>query len=90
MLKELAKSFSDAHLVILPDIFYARDPIEETKGISSEKLTKEIDAQGKAALYLSSFDEVLNFLKGKAEKGSVLITMGAGNVDEIARSFLAT
>ena len=89
MLKELAKSFSDAHLVILPDIYYARDAVEETKNISSQNLAKEIDAQGKAALYMESFGEILKFLKERTEKGSVLLTMGAGNVGEIAHSFLS-
>ena len=86
-MKDFAKSFGDAHLVLLPEIYAARDS-EADKKTSSAELAKLLDENGKAALFLPTFDEVLAFLKDKATPDVVLVTMGAGNVDEVARRFL--
>ncbi len=86
-LKEFSKSFGDAHLVLLPEIYAARDS-DADKKTSSADLAKLLDENGKAALFLPTFDEVLTFLKEKATPDVVLITMGAGNVDEVAKRFL--
>jgi UDP-N-acetylmuramate--alanine ligase len=86
-MKEFAKSFADAHLVLLPEIYAARDK-DEDKKTSSAELAKLLDENGKAALFLPTFDEVLKFLKEKAAPDVVVVTMGAGNVDEVARRFL--
>jgi UDP-N-acetylmuramate--alanine ligase len=85
-LKDFAKSFADANLVLLPDIYAARD--ESTKGVSSADLAKLLDQNGKAALYLPKFDDVVAFLREKATPDCLIVTMGAGNVDEVARRFL--
>jgi UDP-N-acetylmuramate--alanine ligase len=87
-LKEFSRSFGEANLIILTDIFSARDPQVEMKRISSEDLASQLDLQGKAALYLPTFDKVISFVKSKIEPGSVLVTLGAGNVGEIGRRFL--
>jgi UDP-N-acetylmuramate--alanine ligase len=86
-LKEFAKSFGDAHLVLLPEIYASRDR-DEDKKVSSADLAKLLDENGKAALFLPTFDEVVAFLKDKAAPDVVVVTMGAGNVDEVARRFL--
>lgn len=88
LLKEFAASFADAHLVLLPDIFYARDDASETKRVSSADLASALDGVGKAALYLPKFDDILAFVGKKVEPGTVLLTIGAGNVHEIAECFL--
>lgn len=86
-LKEFAKSFGDANLVLLPEIYEARD--DDSKPISSADLAKLLDQNGKAALFLPKFEQVVEFLKEKATPDCVVVTMGAGNVDEVARQFLA-
>lgn len=87
LLKEFAKAFSGASLVLLPEIYEARD--DDPRPISSADLAKLLDQNGKAALFLPTFDRVVEFLKEKATRDCVVLTMGAGNVDEIARRFLA-
>jgi UDP-N-acetylmuramate--alanine ligase len=88
LLKEFSKSFSDANVVLLPEIYEARDANGSAK-VSSADLAKAIAEQGKAALFLPTFDEVLAFLKDKVTPDCLVLTMGAGNVDTIARRFLA-
>jgi UDP-N-acetylmuramate--alanine ligase len=86
-LKEFARSFADAHLVLLPEIYEAR-PAEGERKISSADLAAQITEQGRPALFMKSFDDVVRFLREKAGPGSLVLTMGAGDVDRIARRFL--
>ncbi len=88
LLKEFARSFADANVVLLPEIYEAREANGKAR-VSSADLAKAIAEQGKAALFLPTFDEVLGFLKEKATPDCLVLTMGAGNVDTIARRFLA-
>jgi UDP-N-acetylmuramate--alanine ligase len=87
-LKEFSKAFADADVVILPEIFSARDDQEDIKRTSSAEIAELLDKAGKAALYLPSFDEIVDFLLRKITPGSVLLTLGAGDVDKIAKRFL--
>jgi len=87
-LKEFARSFGDAHLVLLPEIYEARDRDAEKRKVSSADLAKLLDQNGKAALFLPSFDHVVAFLEDKVDPSVVVVTMGAGNVNEVARKFL--
>ena len=84
---EFARSFTEAGLVLLPEVYEARDG-QEGKGISSSDLARLLDENGKAALFLPSFDDVVSFLRNKATEDCLILTIGAGNVDEIARKVL--
>jgi len=86
-MNDFARSFSDASVVLLPEIYEARPSGE--KKVSSSDLARAISGQGKAALFLPTFDDVVAFLKEKATPDCLILTMGAGNVDQIARRFLA-
>ncbi len=86
-MKEFARSFSDASVVLLPEIYEARPNGE--KKVSSADLAQAISATGKAALFLPTFDDVVSFLKEKATPDCLILTMGAGNVDQVAQRFLA-
>jgi UDP-N-acetylmuramate--alanine ligase len=85
-MKEFARSFADASVVLLPEIYEARANGE--KKVSSAELAQAISENGKAALFMPSFDEVVAFLKEKATPDCLILTMGAGNVDQIAHRFL--
>ena len=87
-MKEFARSFADASVVLLPEIYEARGNGE--KKVSSAELAQAISENGKAALFMPTFDEVVAFLKEKATADCLILTMGAGNVDQIARRFLAS
>ena len=41
-------------------------------------------AAGKDTLYMKDFTEIANYLKANASDGDLIITMGAGNVNQIA------
>jgi UDP-N-acetylmuramate--alanine ligase len=82
LLHEFAKELSEADAVILSDIYAARE--KNTIGISSLDLLKEIEKTGKEAYYFPSFEEIEQFLLKKCSENDLLITMGAGDVVNIA------
>ena len=85
-LKEFAASLSHADIVVLADIYAARE--KNTLGISSEDLQKELQALGCESYYFPSFDEIENFLLKKCINGDLLITMGAGDIVQVGEHLL--
>lgn len=86
LLKDFGKSFGDADEVVLADIYAAREP--KDKSINSKMLAEEITKNGGKAVYLNSFDKIAKFLAEKAEKGDVVITMGAGDIFKVGENLL--
>ena len=72
------EALSLADLVLMPDIFAAREV--NTLGVSSAALCKAI---GDRATYLADFDEITKTLLQIARPGDVILTMGAGDVNKI-------
>ena len=83
---EFAEALSLADHVILADIYAARET--DTLGMTSEALAEEIRKIGGDAYYLSSFEEIEEFVRKKVIHGDLLITMGAGDVVNIGESLL--
>ena len=88
-MKALARAFSDAHVVLLPEIYEARDSMNENcKKVSSADLAKALADNGKTAIFLPSFEEVLTLLNDNVTPDVLVLTMGAGDVNDIARRLL--
>lgn len=76
--QEFAKSLSIADEIILLPIYPARElPIE---GVQTEIIFSEINKKSK---YLLSKDEVFDYLPSFIRKPSVILTIGAGDIDTI-------
>ena len=86
LLKDFAKALSAADLVVLADLYAARE--KNTFNISSEDLKNEIDKLGTRCYYFKTFDEIENFLLEKCIDDDLLITMGAGDVVNIGENLL--
>lgn len=86
LLKDFAVALSKADLVVLADIYAAREV--NTLGISSKDLQNEILKLNKNCEYFSSFDKIENFLLENSINGDLLITMGAGDVVNIGEKLL--
>ena len=86
LLEDFGKSFSDADEIILADIYAAREPKDES--INSKILADEITKNGGKAIYMESFDKIAKLLAEKAEKGDVVITMGAGDIYKVGENLL--
>ncbi len=85
-MSEFAKALSAADIVVLADIYAARET--DNLGISSANLQQEIAKLGTECVYLPSFDEIESYLLKKCIDKDLLITMGAGNVVEIGNHLL--
>ena len=83
---EFAEVLSRADHVILADIYAARET--ETLGMSSSLLADSIREKGGDAYYFPTFEEIRSFLLENCSEGDLLITMGAGDVVNIAESIL--
>ena len=86
LLYDFADVLSKADHVILADIYAARE--NDTLGISSKDLQKEIQKRGGKCDYFHSFSEIEIFLLKNCNQGDLLITMGAGDVYKIGEELL--
>jgi len=88
LLENFYSSFNDADKLILLDIYGAGEkPIE---GISSLELAKGIREFGhKNVEHIESIESLVPQLKLSLQPGDVVLTLGAGNIGELARKFAA-
>ncbi|HEV2860247.1 MAG TPA: UDP-N-acetylmuramate--L-alanine ligase [Pyrinomonadaceae bacterium] len=79
LLDEFARSFNNADVLMITDIYAAsEDPIP---GISAESLVEAVHRYGhKDARYVGSVDEAVRALMEEVRPGDMVITLGAGNV----------
>ena len=77
-LDEFAAALSAADLVILPDIYPARE--KDIYGVSSKDIAIRLEKLGCEVHYLPTFDECEKFLSKNIMHNDLLITMGAGDV----------
>ena len=85
-LSDFARVLSMADIVVLADIYAARE--KNTIGISSKDLLAELQKNGQESYYFPSFDEIEKFLSEKCINNDLLITMGAGDVVNIGENLL--
>jgi len=71
-----------ADATILTDIYAARET--DTLGVSAKDISDKLINLGKESYYISEFKDIEEFVLKKVNKNDLLITMGAGNVVNIA------
>ena len=84
LLKDFAASFAAADVVLVPDIYFVRDSVREKECVCAEDLVAQIRLHGGEATYLPSFEEIAGRLERQLREGDLVVTMGAGNVWNIA------
>ncbi len=75
---EFAEAFRGADEVIFTDIYAARE--ENIYGVSGKMLADATEN----GVYISDFGEVERYLRERAEAGTLIITLGAGRLNEVA------
>ena len=81
LLDDFAKSLSNFDNIIVTDIYAARE--ENIYNISSNDLVEKIKNNGKNAIYISDFTDIVSYLKQNAEHNDLVLTLGAGTVTQI-------
>lgn len=82
LLQDFAAAFAEADLVLLVDIYAARE--QNTYGITSAHLVEQMQKTHPKAYYAGSLQSAATYLRHRLRKGDLLLTMGAGDVYRIA------
>lgn len=85
-LDDFAKALSVADMVILADIYPAREP--DIYNISSKDVVDKLKNYSCESHYIGSFSEVEKFLEKNLLNDDLLITMGAGDVNLVGENLL--
>lgn len=88
LMEEFATSFEQADVVIVPQIYFVRDPQTEKHKVSSADLVDRLRSRGVRAMHLHPFGAIVEQLENLCRGGDLLVVMGAGPVWQVARGFL--
>ncbi len=83
-LPEFADALASADRIVVPPVFTARDADEDRSAVSSGDLVTAVRHRGGDAVHLQDFDAVVDFVRTQARAGDVVVTMGAGDVGDVA------
>ncbi|HCC08084.1 MAG TPA: UDP-N-acetylmuramate--L-alanine ligase [Clostridiales bacterium] len=85
-LEEFALSLSKADNIIIADIYAARE--QNTVGVYPDDIVTRIHKYNENAIHIPNFDDIKNYVLSRASAGDVILTMGAGNIDEVGDMIL--
>ncbi len=88
LLEEFATAFGAADLVIVPHIYFVRDSIEEKTKVTAADLVDRLRQRGVQAMHLYPFEAIIEQLGVACRPGDLVVVMGAGPVDGIAKGYL--
>jgi len=85
---DFAEALDLADKVVLAEIYAARE--KNTYNVSSKSILTKMKEKnpGKEAWYIDNTDEIADFILAYAEKGDLVITMGAGDIYEAGEAIL--
>ncbi len=81
LMNDFTNAFTDADQVIITDIYAARE--KDNGKVHSKDLVKKIHHSGYEAQYISNFDDIASYVLKNADEGDIVITMGAGSIDQL-------
>jgi UDP-N-acetylmuramate--alanine ligase len=84
---EFGRALALADLVVVLDVYRARERPEDFPGVSGFLVAQAAAdaAAGRPVWWLPRLDDAEQQLRGELTEGDLLLTLGAGNVDELAR-----
>jgi len=86
LMEQFSKAFSFADRVYITDIYAARE--KDTGIVDASNLVKRINNVTNNAEYIASFKDIVNRLIQDSSPGDLILTMGAGDVDQVGNMFL--
>src|SRR5205814_9294844 len=81
LLGEFANAFDEADYVVITEIFAARE--HDDSGLSSRAIVERMNRR--KARYAATLDEAEKILREELGAGDVLLVLGAGNVNQVAK-----
>lgn len=85
LLADFASALAGADAAWLPPIYFARDSEEERRSVTSGDLAAAVRAAGGRADTVEGLEALAAHALAHVQPGDVLVTMGAGDVDTVAR-----
>lgn len=82
LFQEFAHTFEEANNVILTDIYAAREI--DTGIVSSQILCEAINEIFGNCEYISSFEEIMQYLKENVQENDIILIIGAGNITKLS------
>ncbi|MGL5348338.1 MAG: UDP-N-acetylmuramate--L-alanine ligase [Peptostreptococcaceae bacterium] len=86
LLNEFAEAFYSADKVIITDIYAARE--DDPGDIHSKDLVGKLYQNHVDVVYISSFDEITEYLRKNVSKDDLVITAGAGPIYKVAEALV--
>jgi UDP-N-acetylmuramate--alanine ligase len=83
-LPEFAAALARADRIVIPEIFAARDADSDRSAVSPADLVAEVRRHGGDAVHIADFGGIVDFVRAQARAGDVVVTMGAGDVGDVA------
>jgi len=87
-LTEFSSSFKDADIIIIPNIYEARDSIEDKTKVNVNILVQSIRKNNQTVYNGHGFNKTIEILNTVSKPNDIIITMGAGDVWEIGQKYL--
>jgi UDP-N-acetylmuramate--alanine ligase len=89
--RDFGKALSLADVVVVLEIYPARERAEDFPGVSGRLVAADAAdaAHGRPVWWLPAMDDAERMLRSELREGDVLLTLGAGDVDELARRLTA-
>jgi len=81
---DFVQSFAEADEVVITDIYQVAGRENKEVKVTAQDLTQEITKQGNQVKYISTLDKAVDYLANYVKDGDVVLTMGAGDVTEVA------
>ncbi len=90
LMDEFAAAFGNADVIVITDIYAAREP--PTDEVSAEELYERVQANepDKLVRYISTADEIVDFLLATAQPQDIVLTIGAGDIRQVAEQLVQT
>jgi len=80
--------FEGVKKVVVIDIYAARATTVDKDKINSEKMVAAMKKRNIDAMYLATWPEALSYVRDNIQAGNVLLTLGAGPIDQLARKYM--
>ena len=80
-----------ADRLVLTEVYWQRDREGAELAMNSSLLYKELQSHmGERVILLSDREKIPAFLEGEAVRDEVVLFMGAGDIDDVAREYAST
>jgi UDP-N-acetylmuramate--alanine ligase len=89
--REFGRALALADLVVVLDVYPAREDPADFPGVSGLLVAQAAAdaAHGRPVWWLPRIEDAERMLASELDRGDLLLTLGAGNVDDVARRLTA-